>query len=114
MIQEKFLEVQNYFKAKLLNNEFEVGKINNYEIQLIIEGFEFWIWIGNMDVPTARNQKNCSTKSAMLLYLNDEESIAMNKIITPILQEYRRTILLKIKQEELESLQKEIETYKTN
>lgn len=114
MIQEKFLEVQNYFKAKLLNNEFEVGEIKEYEIQLKIDGFDFWIWIGNIDLPYTRNQKNCSTQSAILLSLDKEESIDLDKLISPIVQEHRKTILLEKKQKEIENLQKEIESYKTN
>jgi hypothetical protein len=46
-IKDKILEVQNYFKNRLLGRNFEVVKRDKYSIHVTVDGHPFIFWISN-------------------------------------------------------------------
>lgn len=103
-MQAKIKEVQDYFKSKILNGEFEVSKITEYKIHLVVDSkFEFVIWAGNTDIPEVR--KNTKTElSFMNLELSNNEAIQLDKILKQTIFEFRKNVLIKQKEEELQQL----------
>jgi len=106
-MKTKIKEVQEYFKQKLLSKEFEIINIDEYILELKIDlEYTFFIWIGN---PTILGSKKIhhSRLSFINIELTDEDSIRLNEIISPVVNEFRREKLLAQKIKELEELKKE-------
>ena len=91
-MNEKINEVRDYFKSKLLAGDFEIVKIGTHELELKIDGmYLFNIWIGNLDVPSSRNQYNgCYLRNFMELSLSEDECILIDIIVNQLVCERRR------------------------
>lgn len=102
-------EIQDYFKNKLLSNEFEVAKLSEFTIDLLVDSkYLFVIWIANLDIPQSR--KNYSNiLSFMDLEFTNGESVQLDKILSPIVLKYRKEVLVEEKKRELEQLLNEIQ-----
>jgi hypothetical protein len=71
-MENKIKEVNNYFKGKVINNEYEVLFIDAYTIQINIdELYIFALWIGNGK--EALGTRNCMYDSFMSLKFTQEE-----------------------------------------
>ena len=103
-MEAKIKEVQDYFKNKLLSGEFEVAKISECTIELLVDSeYLFVIWTGNMHLPKYR--KNYSNDlSFMDLEFTNEESIELDRILSPIVSKYNKEVLIAQKERELEQL----------
>jgi hypothetical protein len=107
-MKTKIKEIQNYFKEKLLSNDFEIIKIDEYLLDISIDGYKFTIWLGNLNLPDCR--KNYSGKlSFMDLQLSNDDATKLNEMLLPLIKKYRKDELLTAKIKEVEQLKKEIE-----
>lgn len=106
----KIQEVLDYFKKKLLSNDFTITFIEECTLELLIDNeYRFIIWTGNIDIPKSRKVYSFGGKlSFMDVNLTDDESIKLDSILSPTINKFRRETLLKRKMEELEKLQKEV------
>ena len=108
-MEAKIKEVQEYFKNKLLSSEFEVAKIQECTIDLLVDSnYLFVIWTGNLDIPTT-TQNYSNTLSFMDLEFTKDESIQLSKLMRPIVLKYKKDVLIEEKKQELEKLLNEIQ-----
>jgi hypothetical protein len=107
-MKEQIERVQDYFKNKLLSNEFVIVKIDQYQLEILIDDhFNFTLWIGNFDLPcTLKN--NTLSQSFMDLKLTDENSEDLHAILYPTIMKHRQEVLIAKKIEELEDLKKSL------
>jgi hypothetical protein len=107
-MKKQIKKVQDYFKNKMLSNEFEITKIEEYTLDLIIDSeYKFTIGTGNIDIPTSR-RPYIGTLSFMDIELSDEESEILNGLLLPAINRFRKETLLAKKKKELEQLQNEL------
>jgi len=108
-MKEQIERVQDYFKNKLLSNEFVIVKIDQYQIEILIDDhFNFTLWIGNFDIPGTVNQNTILKQSFMDLKLTDENSEDLHAILYPTIIKHRKEVLLAEKTQELENLKKSL------
>ena len=110
-MKKEIIDVQNYFKFKVLNGEFEVSKIEKYAILLLVdEDYVFCFWTGNRDIPESRRQYHNYgyLDNFMDLGLTTEEIIKMHHILDPILEEHYKKVTLSEKMKQFEELKKEL------
>ena len=101
-------EVQNYFKTKLLAGEFDILNIDKYILTAGIDNYTFYLWIGNLHVPSAMRLYE-GHNSVMSLFLSLSEQIRLTALVRPIVQKRLKTELLVEKRKELADLEAEIE-----
>ncbi len=104
-MKAKIKEIQQYFKNKLLAGEFEVKKINEYYVDVVIDGeYPFVIWVGNMfNYPhTVKTWE--SGNNLIKLDFTKEDGLQLCSIIKPAVLKYRKNTLIAQKQAELEKL----------
>ena len=54
-MKEKIKEIQDYFKDKILSEDFEVSEVSEHVTTLLVDGeYKFNIWTGNIDIPKTR------------------------------------------------------------
>lgn len=107
-MKKQIKKVQDYFKSKILSNDFEILNVEEYTLELMIDSeYKFIIWIGNIEIPESR--KPYSGKlSFMDVNLTDEEAIKFNELLLPVIKKFRKETLLEQKRKELERLQNEL------
>ena len=107
-MKEQIERVQDYFKNKLLSNEFVIVKIDQYQIEILIDDyFDFTFWIGNLDLPHSL-KNNTLKQSFMDLKLTDKNSEDLHAILYSTIMTYRKEVLLAEKTNELENLKKSL------
>lgn len=109
-MEEKIKEVQMYFKTKLLSNDFEIEKIDEFNVFLVIDNkYQFVVWIGNWDIPDTRELYPKDT--FMMFELTREERLKLHDVLTDHVSKYRNEILLKEKNELFEKLKNELDNF---
>lgn len=107
----KIKQVQDYFKNRLLQGEFEVESISEHVLNVVIDSkYNFGIWIGNYGIPNTRDLYVSlgSAINFMDLNLIQKDRIKLHSATKKIVADYRKNVLLKSKRKELERLQKEL------
>jgi hypothetical protein len=108
-MENKIIEVQEYFKTKLLDSDFKIVNVGRWTATVIVdEKFEFSLWVGNRDIKGSVRIYHGSNMNFMHLDFSVAESEKIKKIL---LEDIKRGELER-KQLELEELQKEIEKLK--
>lgn len=107
-IKKAIKGVQDHFIKKLLNGEFELLKADQYTASILIEGYEFVIWLGNM--PKNRKFEKAFTNNFMHVPMTDEQAIAAYEVTEPRINEYRQTIGREAVVNKIEALKKELES----
>ena len=107
-MQEKIKEVQNYFKNKLLTQDFIMTKISEHTLELEIDHqYQFTIWIGNWDYKgTVKLYENdCNF---MYFNLNQKERLKLHEILNKNVLNYKNNILNSEKLKKFNLLKKEL------
>lgn len=105
-MNEKILEVQNYFKQKILSKEYNIESIREYEIVLIIDGiYKFPFWGGNIDIPNARKLYG---NYFMELNLTESDILKIHANLKPLIENFIVNELISKKEEELNVLKSKI------
>ncbi len=109
-MKEQIKEVQAYFKSKMLNGEFTISKMGQYQATLLVDDFPFIIWIANVSkIPETCKNYNMAL-SFMDLEFNREEAEKLSTILSPAIKKFRKTELINEKRKELEELERELAT----
>lgn len=104
-MKEKIIEIQQYFKNKLLAGEFTILKMKENTCKIEIDGeYQFIIWIGNFIKYPELTRLYEYEASFMQLDMTEEERIILNSILKPAVLRYRKDTLIAQKQAELEKL----------
>lgn len=107
-MEEKINEVENYFKNKLLNGEYEVVKQTEHVLTVSIDNlYIFNIWIANMQYPESRDLYS-GAYNYMHFELTKKEKTKLHNMLKDEVIRYNKDILLAKKLEELEILKKEL------
>lgn len=107
-MEKEIKKVEDYFKNKLLSGDFEVSETKEHTVKLIIDSkYVFTIWTGNFDIPSTRRCYD-GGENYMNIPFNKTESIKLHGKLSPIVNKFRKEVLLAKKKEELKRLQKEL------
>jgi len=107
-MKKQIKKVQDYFKNKMLSNDFEITKVEEHLMELLIDSeYKFTIWTGNIDIPTSRKPYS-GRLSFMDIDMTDEDAIKFDELLLPAINKFRKETLLAKKTKELELLQNEL------
>ncbi len=105
-METKIQEVQDYFKNKILEGDFKLIQIEQYECTLLIDSkYPFQVWLGNFDRPELRY---ITKTSFMNIELNDAECIYLHGLIQFDIRHYRTSKLIDEKLQEVRELKAEL------
>ena len=107
-MKTKIKEIQDYFKQKLLNSEFDVKIISEHYIELTIDKlYDFTIWTANLGIQYSCRQYKYGF-NFLELNLSQENKEDLKNILKPIIVKFKKDLLLVEKTKELELLKSEI------
>ena len=106
-MKKKIKEVQDYFIAKMLSNEFEITKTNEHIAEILIDGeYKFCIWLSN--TPECRVPYHSIHDYFMLLNFTQKQALKMHSILKKHIADYKKNVLLVEKRKQFETLKKEL------
>jgi hypothetical protein len=104
-MNDKIREVQDYFKNKILKGEFTVFETRENVLTIAVDGeYKFGLLVG--DFPTI--QYRYAEHNFMNLDLSKDDEIVLKSLVTPVMLEFKRNVLLAEKRAELEKLENEL------
>ena len=106
-MEEKIKAVQDYFKAKILNGDFEVKSVDTHYFELQIDAkYDFIIWAGNPDIVESFgiNQRPLKQSFMWMDFTIDEKQI-LKSLVMPYVNDFKRSTLLEQKRKELQDLE---------
>ena len=77
--RKEIKEIQNYFKSKIANGDFELLEVTECTVKITIEEFVFKLWLSN-----GVNFFNTYDGSLMHLSFNDDEREVCYNVLYPI------------------------------
>lgn len=105
-MEAKIQEVKEYFKNKILEGDFKLIDIEQYECTLLIDSkYPFQVWLGNFETPHLRFVMK---SSFMNIDLNDAECIYLHNLIQFHIRHYRNLKLIDKKLQEVRDLKAEL------
>lgn len=107
-MEKKIKEVENYFKGKILSREFTIESEDAHNMKVLVDNkYEFNLWIAN----GARGfgTRGVLVTSFMHLEFTEEEQDLGWTVIGPIVDKFRKEVLLEQKREEYFKLKDELE-----
>jgi hypothetical protein len=106
MTKETILAVQEYFKQKLINGEFEIKEFSQYVIHIVIDkDFDFALWVSN---GSDRLRTYEGEDSFMKLIFNEKEKKSVWKNLDKPLADFKNGDLHSQKLAAYENLRKEL------
>lgn len=107
-MKAKIKEVQDYFINKILSGEFIITEVNKHTLSLLVDNtYKFEIWIAND--PENRKTYETGLESYFIsLEFSEEQSIELDKILQPHIQEWREKVDLAEKRKQLQRLKEEL------
>lgn len=107
-MKKKIEEVEQYFKNKLLSKDFEIIKIDEFVMTVLIdEKYKFTIWIGNLDIPMTRELY--AEGNYMMIALTESDKFKLHTLIVEDVKKHRNISLYLEKLKQIEALKKEVE-----
>lgn len=111
-LEEKIKEIGDYCKSKVLNNEYEFVKSDEYNATIKIDNFHFKIWIANnpklhLDFSEFIFEQNFKDKISV--FKTQKDRLKVWKTLKPLVIRYRNEFLIKEKLAELEKLKESIQ-----
>lgn len=107
-MKAKIKEVQDYFINKILSGEFITTKINEHTLSLLVDNtYRFEIWIANWPINRKTYEKGVEPYFISLEF-SDKQSIKLDKILQPHIQEWREKVDLVEKRKQLQRLKEEL------
>ena len=111
--KKKIKEVHDYFRDKLVTGDFEVKKIEEYTISLIIDKeYLFRIWTATEDfgIQTYGTGTDAMKKNSfMSITFREKDKKALWSKLKPIIKKHNDTVILAEKKRTFEQLKKELE-----
>ena len=106
-MQKQIKEIQDYFKQKILNNEFEIKEIRPHVMEILVDReYRFSLWISNYGCDNYLTLFSDSYNFIDFIFSAEEKEKLHNIVIEPI-KNYRKNILIKELEEELKLLKDE-------
>jgi len=106
-MERKIKEVQEYFTAKILADEFEIITKGTHVWEIRIdEKYVFEIWMAN--IPEYRNPHGTHGNNFMSLPFTEEQSIRLDGLLKERFKKWKREVLLPEKLKELEILNSQL------
>ncbi len=107
-MKAKIKEVQDYFINKILSGEFITTEVKKYTLSLLVDNtYRFEIWIANE--PKSRKTYEIGGEPYFIsLEFSEEQSIELDKILQPHIQEWREKVDLVEKRKQLQRLKEEL------
>ena len=106
-MKKKIKEVQDYFIAKMLSNEFEITKSGEHIVDILIDGkYEFYIWLSNE--PETRIPYHSLSDYFMRIEFTQKQALKMHSILKKHIENYKKNVLLVEKRKQFETLKKEL------
>ena len=104
-MEAKIKEVQDYFKNKILKNEFQIESITEFRCNILIDGkYHFGIWIGNLEIRKTIQTIYLNESNFMQLPFTELECEILYNIFKPIVD----VNIKELKQAQIEKLQTEL------
>jgi hypothetical protein len=109
-MKEQINKIRDYFTNKLLSGEFEVVSIMKHYIFVKVDGYQFCIWIGNMDYPTTCGQYHGYDVNSnfMDLGISPETATKLHDVFDPIIKENYQKVIYNQRMKQYEELKKEL------
>lgn len=108
-MKKKIKEVQNYFKSKIIDGDFEIKKISEHTLIILIDSeYEFTMWIAN-GVNWYEDYRNTAESCFIHLpkFTQAERKKAWSKVYKQI-NSFKSNVLLAEKRKQLAKLKKEL------
>ncbi len=86
-IKQQLEELNTYFLGKLLTEDYTVNNIDEYTVEIEIDGFPFTLWIAN----SASSFRCYNSNNAMLLTFTDDEKSGRKAHFTKVKLEALRS-----------------------
>jgi len=103
-MESKIQEVQDYFKNKIINGQFELTKTDQFTATILIdEKYSFNIWISNGSFSIETYSSYPSTSFMDIKFSNEEK-----KLIWNLFKNVAEKIKLEEKKQQFEQLKKEL------
>ena len=100
-------QISDYYKTKLFNGEFEFVSCTENVAVVEIDGSRFTVWIANKEMNYGFYFYGLDRDMELLMSFIDSEGYNLEKgykYIEPLVIGYRKNVLIKQKQEELDRL----------
>ena len=112
-VEQMLNDVADYFKRKIIEGEFEFKNCNEYTATVLIdEKYELELWIANEPKNHFRLYYNnfiIKNNNGYLDFKNQKERLAGWKQVKPYVENYRKKVLKREKEKEINKLKKELE-----
>ena len=113
-IEDKLQDVTDYFKNKIIAGEFEFKKCGEHTAEVLIDGkYEFHLWIANEpknNFDFYRSSFFITESADFLKFRTQKERMAGWRQVKPYVLDYKRNVLKREKQKQLNRLKKELES----
>lgn len=108
-MKNKINEVTKYFKEKILTGEFGIKRIDSYNVTISVDNeYEFIFWTGNIYDFKESLQLHPNALSFMDLEFSEFEINVLYSYLLPIVNKYKKEVILAEKEAELIKLKNEI------
>ena len=106
-MKNKIKEVQDYFIAKMLSNDFKITEMSEHVAEILIDGkYQFNIWLANM--PKDRSPYHSWGSYFMEICFTRKQALKMHSNLYKHIADFKKNVLLKEKRKQLEALKKEL------
>ncbi|KKL79997.1 hypothetical protein LCGC14_2009230 [marine sediment metagenome] len=106
-MKKKIKEIQDYFIAKMLANDFRVIKMSEYTMNILIDDeYSFYIWLSNQP----ENRKPYHSQGNYFIELNftKAQCVKLHSVLRKEIMRFQKEVLLKEKKKKFEQLKKEL------
>ena len=106
-MKNKIKEIQDYFIAKMLSNDFEITDTSEHVAEILIDGeYRFGIWLANK--PENRIPYHGVHNYFMEVKFTRKQALKMHSLLWRHIADYKKNVLLKEKRKQFEALKKEL------
>jgi hypothetical protein len=110
-MKNQIKEVQDYFRRKIIAQDYEIESITMYTMRIKIDGeYIFNLWIGNLNSQSNYIKTYSGEYNFMSIEFSEEEKEALYKTLAPIIIKFKQEEFFNIKKAELEKLEREIKS----
>lgn len=107
-METKIKEVQDYFKSKLIDGDFDVKEVTEYTISVKIYGQKFHVWIGNFHNHESINLYD-GYYNFIMFDLTDEEKLKLQTILKKVVVKFKKELLAAEKERRIKELEEELQ-----
>lgn len=107
-MKNKIIEIQEYFRTKIVNGNFKTVKIDAHNVDIIVDGiYNFRIWIASGE-SYCEPSTHLSPCFIFLPKFSEPEKIKLFKKLKKVIADYNTNVVLVEKRAEYEKLKAEL------